>query len=269
MKSLLKVSGHINYYRLLNQNASAIKSAAILLAGALDVFSAGHFHQKKWHKVTCNACNWQGRKFLNFYVGYGYIYRNAICPHCYSQPRHRAYYAYLKKLLSSIDREVKVLHFAPEEYITQLLKSYSNVDYLSVDIDPSRAMRKEDITKLSFKDESFDIIICIHVFEHINDDKAAMREVYRVLKTDGQAVLDVPIDINRATTFEDPTITSSEARTKAYWFWDHVRLYGMDFKDKLAAVGFKVTEDEYVASLGQEFADKHGIENNTNYLCTK
>ncbi len=269
MKRLLRASGHINYYRLLNQNASIIKSASVLLAGTIEVISAGHFGQKKWQKVTCNVCNWQGRKFLNFYVGYDHIYRNAVCPNCYSQPRHRAYYVYLKQMLSNLDKKVKVLHFAPEGYITDLLRSYKNIDYLSVDIDPHKAMRKEDITKLSFRDESFDIIICIHVFEHIDDDKTAMREVYRVLKKGGQALLDVPINVNSETTFEDPTITSPEARTKAYWQWDHVRLYGLDFKDKLAAAGFDVTEDNYICSLGEAFADKHGFEISPNYLCTK
>jgi len=150
-----------------------------------------------------------------------------------------------------------------------VLTSYKNIDYLSVDIDHTKAMRKEDITNLSFKNDSFDVIICMHVFEHIDDDRKAMEEVFRVLKTGGKALLDVPIDVTRESTYEDFSITSPEDRTREFWQWDHVRLYGMDYKAKLENVGFIVAEDYYVKSMGTEFTRRHGMETIPSYLCTK
>jgi SAM-dependent methyltransferase len=143
------------------------------------------------------------------------------------------------------------------------------VEYLSVDIDYRKAMRKEDITDLSFNDESFDLIICIHVLEHILDDNRAMREIYRVLKRDGCALLDVPIDRSNPRTYEDYSITKPEARAQAFWQWDHVRLYGLDYKEKLGLVGFHVKEDFYIKSLGEANMARYGMESGPSYLCFK
>lgn len=233
-----------------------------------DCVRAYHFGLTRLKRVKCNICEWKGRKFLDYYGDFGHIYRDAECPSCKSHPRHRYISMYIKMLMDN-DRPLKLLHFAPEISLSNLFKSYNNINYLSVDIDPSRAMQEETISNLSFVSGSFDVVICIHVLEHIPDDKKAISELYRVLADDGFAILDVPIDYNRAITLEDSSIKTPEERAKTYWQSDHVRLYGRDFSQRLENVGFKVKVDEYISSLNDEIIRYHGLEKNPIYFCTK
>lgn len=221
-----------------------------------------------YRKVQCNICGWRGQKFLDWDGGYGHVYPNAECPGCESHPRHRALDIYLRKIIPT-DRPLQVLHFSPEKSLRALLQSYKNIEYLSVDIDPAKAMRKEDITGLSFPDKSFDMVICLHVLEHVPADRKAMTELLRVLREDGFALIDVPIDYNRKETYEDSSITTPEARTKAFWQQDHVRLYGQDFPKKLEAAGFKVKIDRSIEALGPAKVEFHGLHKNPIFYCTK
>lgn len=264
---LVRTSQHINYNRLSTTSFSPAKRLALLAAGVMEAARCQALLKRR-AKVECNLCGWQGRSFINFYTGYGHVYPKAVCPSCYSHPRHRSYAFSLEKLLNSNGKK-KVLHFSPERMITEIICSYADIDYLSVDIDHTKAMRKEDITALSFPSNSFDYIVCVHVFEHISDDRKAMDEVYRVLKPGGVALLDVPIDHNREETYEDWSITSPEERTKAFWQWDHVRLYGRDYPQKLRAVGFSVKEDQLISHLPEHQRTRFGLEAEPNYLCTK
>jgi len=112
-------------------------------------------------------------------------------------------------------------------------------DYLSVDIDGSKAMRRADITKLDFPDNHFDAIVCNHVLEHVPSDRLAMSELYRVLKPDGGwASLQVPR--TESLTDEDPAIIDPQERLKRFNQEDHVRLYGKDYFDRLREAGFRV-----------------------------
>lgn len=219
-------------------------------------------------RVVCNICGWKGKKFADFDCGYGRIYADAECPDCHAHPRHRAFYYFLNSALPR-DREIRVLHFAPEEIIEKTFRQYENIDYLSVDIDPDRAMQQEDITRLSFEDDAFDVLFCSHVLEHVENDKSAMRELLRVLKPGGLGVLDVPIDWSREETYQDPSITSPEDRTHAYWQHDHLRLYGRDFPLKLKAAGFSVTEYKLADHMNEKTRRLHGTGNKTLYLCSK
>lgn len=219
-------------------------------------------------KVECNICGWRGWNFHDVDCGYGHIYREASCPVCKSQHRHRAFYHFLDEAIPK-DRKIKLLHFAPEQCIQKKFYEYGNIDYLSVDIDETRAMKKEDITNLSFDDNSFDMIFCSHVLEHIEDDKKAMDELYRVLKKGGLAVLDVPLDYSLEETYEDKTITSPEGRTKAFLQHDHLRLYGRDFPVRLSASGFNVEKYELKEHLKIEKVALYGTGNKIIYSCTK
>jgi SAM-dependent methyltransferase len=219
-------------------------------------------------KVKCNICGWRGEKFADVNCGFGHIYRDAVCPGCNSHPRHRSLQLYFQQLIPA-GKPLRLLHFAPEPCLTSLLRSFKGIDYLSVDIDPAKAMQKEDITRLSFRDQSFDVIICIHVLEHIEDDHKAMKEILRVLNTGGFAVLDVPIDYTRERTYEDSSIQSPEARTKAFWQDDHVRLYGRDFSKRLEEAGLSVKEDQYIKSLGRKSIRTHGLQPTPFFLCTR
>ncbi len=206
--------------------------------------------KSQW-QVECPACGWKGPEFLP-----NSLRPNARCPKCDSKERHRLYFLYLKEHIPA-NRSIRVLHFAPEKIITRLFKSFNNVEYLSADLDPNKAMTQEDITNTSFESNSFDIIFCAHVLEHIPDDIKAMRELFRVLKPGGFAILQVPIKdiyngrvINK--TYEDFSITDPKKREHVFGQHDHVRIYGRDFKDRLENAGFKVNIEKYADKIGQD-----------------
>jgi ubiquinone/menaquinone biosynthesis C-methylase UbiE len=116
------------------------------------------------------------------------------------------------------------------------------------------------LTAIQYPDNSFDAIYCSHVLEHIPDDRAAMRELFRVLKPGGWAILQVPLDSTRETTYEDPSITSFEARERAYWQADHVRLYGRDYTAKLESTGFRVRVDWFVKTFTEGQIHRFGLD---------
>ncbi|HRJ28192.1 MAG TPA: class I SAM-dependent methyltransferase [Cyclobacteriaceae bacterium] len=214
----------------------------------------------KKRNVKCPCCGWTGPRFLH----HGLERRpNSRCPKCDSLERFRLYYLYLKKTLPA-DKPIRVLHFAPEKIISKVFMSYPNVDYLSVDINPAKAMQKEDITNLSFADHSFDLIFCSHVLEHIPDDRKAMREIKRVLKPDGLAILLVPImDSYKGRkiekTYEDFSITDPKQREMAFGQHDHVRIYARDFNERLEEAGFNVTIDKFVESLSIHDVERYAL----------
>jgi SAM-dependent methyltransferase len=243
-------------------------SLIIFLLSALFIFLLAIEFLLLVFPVKCNICGWRGRRFYDNDCGYGHIYKKSTCLGCFSQPRHRAFVFYFKKIVPK-DKPLKLLHFAPEPFVAKFLQSYQALDYLSVDIDQDKAMKKEDITNLSFGDSSFDIIICSHVLEHVINDNKAMRELFRILKPGGFAIIDVPIDYSRAETYEDFNITSPEKRTEVFWQFDHLRLYGRDFPDKLRQAGFKVTVDHFISSLSYWKKKHFGLLDEPTYFCEK
>jgi SAM-dependent methyltransferase len=211
-------------------------------------------------KVECPFCGWQGPSFLPNGID---VRQNARCPKCDSLERHRLYYLYLKNVIPA-DRRVKVLHFAPEKILTRLFQSFRNVDYLSADLDPTKAMVKQDITAITYPEASFDIIFCSHVLEHIPDDLLALRELRRVLKPNGFAILQVPVkDIFNGRvidkTYEDFTITDPRERENAFGQHDHVRVYGRDFKDRIEKAGFNVRIDKFAESLDPALIKRYAL----------
>lgn len=211
-------------------------------------------------KVECPFCGWKGQSFLPNGLE---VRKNSRCPKCDSLERHRLYYLYLKENLPT-DRTVKTLHFAPEKILTGLFKSLGNIDYLSADLNPSKAMIKQDITNITFPDNTFDFIFCSHVLEHVPDDHKAMKELHRVLKPNGFAILQVPIKSNFngreiVKTYEDFSITDPKEREKAFGQHDHVRVYGRDFKERLEKAGFTVRLDKYVEQVGPEKTERFAL----------
>jgi SAM-dependent methyltransferase len=162
-----------------------------------------------------------------------------------------------------------VLHVAPgpEDLLRRRLLTQKRITYLSIDIDPSRAMRQEDLTRLSFPDDAFDLIICVHVLEHIDDDASAIRELRRVLKPGGLSLIMVPIDGTRTETYEDPTIVTPEQRERAYWYHDHRRLYGCDFRSRLERGGFVVRANGFMGSLRNEVLERHALLTSEELSC--
>ena len=127
-----------------------------------------------------------------------------------------------------------------------------NLDYVSADWASPRAKLKMDVTDIQCEDNTFDVILTNHVLEHVPDDRKAMRELHRVLKPGGFAILQSPLNKKFEKTYEDPSITDPKERRKAFGQEDHVRVYGRDYKERLEEAGFFVRADPYVKELGPE-----------------
>lgn len=197
------------------------------------------------------------RKFLPY--GYGKQRNNVLSPSTLSLERHRLLWLYLERettFFSSSEKK-SLLHFAPEQAFYERFKLQKNLEYTTTDIVSPLADVKADICQLPFQDNSFDFIFCNHVLEHIKDDAKAMKELYRVLKPGGMGIFQIPQDLNRATTFADDSITDPKERAKVFGQYDHVRIYGRDYFDKLRKAGFVVYEEDYTKKLTQEEIDKY------------
>jgi ubiquinone/menaquinone biosynthesis C-methylase UbiE len=150
------------------------------------------------------------------------------------------------------------------------MESYVPVDKLSLGNFYIPGTINMDITSINFPDSKFDVIICNHVLEHIENDKLAMKELFRVLKPGGWAVLLVPIDKNRTITYEDHTIVNPKQREKIFGQYDHVRIYGIDYKDRLSSAGFKVEIQDYVSKFSEEDIFKYGFQRGEDiFICYK
>ncbi|WP_179022305.1 class I SAM-dependent methyltransferase [Winogradskyella forsetii] len=197
------------------------------------------------------------RKFLPY--GYGKQRPNILSPSTLSLERHRLLWLYLKNETNFFSEHLKVLHFAPEQCFLNRFKRLKNLDYTTTDLLSPIADVKADICDLPFEDNSYDVLLCNHVLEHIPDDTKAMQELYRVMKPGGYGIFQIPQDLNRAVTFEDDTITDKKERARIFGQYDHVRIYGRDYFDKLRSIGFKVEEIDYTSILSNEDIDKYRL----------
>lgn len=194
------------------------------------------------------------RKFLPY--GYENQRENALSPSTLSLERHRLLWLYLKEETDFFTTQKKVLHMAPEQCFLSVFKKQKNLDYITADLFSPIADVKADILNLPFDDNSFDVVFCNHVLEHITDDTKAMQELYRVLKPNGMGIFQIPQDLSRATTFEDDSITDKKERAKIFGQYDHVRVYGRDYFDKLRSIGFKVDEVDYTKKIAPEMVER-------------
>jgi len=192
------------------------------------------------------------RKFLPY--GYGKQRENALSPSTLSLERHRLMWLFLNDETNffTSTKKLKVLHIAPEQCFLDIFRNQKNLAYITSDLESPIADVKADICDLPFKDNEFDVVFCNHVLEHIPEDYKAMQELYRVLKKGGFGVFQIPQDLNRATTFEDDAITDKKQRAEIFGQYDHVRVYGRDYFDKLRAVGFRVDEVDYTKKIAPE-----------------
>ena len=222
-----------------------------------------------------------GKSFKIFLpYGYGNQRNNVLSPSTLSLERHRLLWLYLqnetdffqsklnsestisnnKRIIlrgSETSSALKVLHFAPEQEFYKRFKKQTNIDYTTTDLLSPLADVKADICNLPFEDNAYDIIFCNHVLEHIPNDTNAMQELYRVLKPGGMGIFQIPQDLSRATTFSDDSITNQKERAKIFGQYDHVRVYGRDYFDKLRSIGFKVIEEDYTSKISPELVEKY------------
>jgi ubiquinone/menaquinone biosynthesis C-methylase UbiE len=149
------------------------------------------------------------------------------------------------------------------------LRTYKNIQYVTGDLYEPGVTTCMDITALPFPDNSFDVVYCSHVFEHIPDDRHAIRECLRVLKPSGWAILLVPITAER--TFEDPSISDPKERIRLFGQDDHVRRYGPDYVDRLYEAGFSVEISQVADLFSAEDATRMGLTADSGeiYFCTK
>lgn len=229
------------------------------------------FHPPK----ECPICGYKG---IDFRPYPHLIHKEVMCPSCWGQERHRAVWLYLEENPHLLEKGNKVLHFAPENLFYDLFKS-KNLEYHPVDLylDNPHVEEKMDIQDIQYEDDYFDFIYCSHILEHVPDDRKAMKELLRVLKPNGIAVIMVPINgvvydlpFDESKTYEDENINTPEAREKYYGQHDHVRLYGADFKERLLESGFTIKSDDFIKKLGVETIERYALlRNESLFECTK
>ncbi len=202
-----------------------------------------------YRRFYCPVCHTWDREFLTF----GLIRRpNARCPTCQSLERHRLVWCFFQRCTDLLQPpRKKMLHFAAEAMIASHLSRLDHLEYITADL-LLPAMVKVDITNIQFADQTFDVVYCSHVLEHVPDDRQAMRECYRILKAGGWAVFMVPLF--SAPTIEDPSITDPKERERLFGQIDHVRKYGPDFEDRLKDAGFAVVRYTADAVAGADRA---------------
>lgn len=233
------------------------------------------------HKYECPFCKGHFSTFLpaglnipvlkeKQVIGGGYRL-NSTCPRCYSGDRERLIYLYLKKEKQYVfSASIKLLHVAPEQNLAVKLKSNPNINYISADLNSPMADIQMDITDIKQSDDTYDVIICNHVLEHINDDSRAMTELFRVLKKGGFAILQVPISYSIEKTLEDSSIKRPEDRELVYGQRDHVRIYGSDYKLRLEKAGFSVIEHRFAEDMEPQTVSKFGLlKEERIFVCSK
>ena len=211
------------------------------------------------NKVSCPICQSHYRTFLP----YGRINprSNALCPNCQSLERHRLIWLYLKSKTNFFSTSLTILHIAPEACFMPRFEKQHADGYITADIESPLAKVKMDIHKIPFDKETFDAVLCNHVLEHVENDKAALLEINRILKPGGWAILQVPFFSPVPDhTFEDNKITDVEERERIFGQRDHVRKYGKDYGQRISENGFDVIEDDFVNTFSKEEQQNFGLQ---------
>jgi len=194
--------------------------------------------------VFCPCCLKRFGRFMDFSVVPGHIkeryintYKNSMCPYCASKARHRIVCHYFDANKQTIPQN-DILMFGPEFSIRKWLNR-NGFRYQTADLFDRTADLKIDIQNIPFPDESYKLIICNHVLEHVQDYKVALRELKRVLHRDGFLEITVPTDRRLETVYEDPSVKEDD-RANHFGQHDHLRLFGNDFENILKEFGFLV-----------------------------
>ena len=195
---------------------------------------------------------------------------NALAPDSMSLERHRLMWLFLKEKTNFFKDKLKFLHIAPEYCFIKIFKKMKNIDYTTGDLISPWADVKMDVHNIPFDKETFDVVICNHVLEHVEDDNKVMQEFFRVMKPGGWGIFQVPIDRKNPKTEEDKNITDPKERERLYWQNDHLRLYGRDYGKKLSSVGFNVVESNFVNNLDPKLVERYALpKGEIIYWCKK
>lgn len=232
------------------------RAARALVPGRIrpQLFGAVRSAQHRGHRVYCALCEGEFD---------GFIPHRAIapgrCPRCGSLERHRLLIGFLREHTDLFSAQLSVLHIAPEYGLQRRLRKLGNLDYRSADLDSALAMDKVDILNMPYRDNSFQVVLCNHVLEHVADDRRALHEIRRVLVPDGRAIITSPIDEELDETLEDPVVTSPEERDAVFGQSDHLRRYGRDFAGRVAAEGFAVDVVSYIDEFEAHEITRQGL----------
>lgn len=216
---------------------SVLKKNERLLRGAMSMGYRGHTHQ-------CNICGFKMKKFVLLDNG------NKLCPKCGSLPRNRRLWQLIEKEI----KNKKILHFSPSKSISNKIREL-NSNYTTSDYEGEFESEKHyDIQAIDEADDTYDMIICFHVLEHIPDDRAAMRELYRVLKANGNVYIQTPF--KEGEIYENPEITTPKDRLEHFGQSDHLRIYSAQgLANRLNEVGFGTK----ILSFDEESNNYHGF----------
>lgn len=221
--------------------------------------------------VQCPVCGARYRKFMPY--GYVETRPNALCPRCLALERHRLLWLWFTRNTDILSTAPKLLHIAPEVCLMRRFKKiYAGAkadNYVTADLESPLAKVKMDVQDIPFADGTFDVVFCNHILEHVVDDRLAMREMYRVMRSGGWGVMLSPVDESRETTFEDDSITDPEERTRIFGQYDHRRVYGRDYAGRLREAGFEVEETDYFAALTPEEQKLYGLRREILYIVRK
>ncbi len=220
------------------------------------------------NNVRCNIC---GRNYSSFIAYLGRI--NAQCPDCGSLERTRLIYRFITEL-GLVNVSTKLLHVAPEKCLHDVFRRQLGSNYMPVDkFEPGyrypAGTQNMDITDIPLGDNSIDMVMAIHVLEHIPDDAKAIREIYRVLKPRGVAILQVPYDADRQVTYEDASINTPEARKQHFGQTDHVRIYGVDYIKRFVAPGFTIEYADYAQQISETDKERYVFKQEEIFLLRK
>ena len=214
----------------------------------------------KGNNFFCPICKFKASKFLPYgkdyeaikkfeIIGMGFR-KNAICPNCFSKDRERLFFLFLQKLINekSINYSSKIIHFSPEPSLERnfFRKNFSN--YFTADIIKNKSDFIIDLQNFNFEEKNFDLVICNHVLEHIEDDNIALENIYSILKPGGLAILQVPLSTIIDIDFKKEGVASDIERLKFYGQSDHVRIYSeKNFLQKIKKIGFSINVNEMIS----------------------
>jgi len=220
--------------------------------------------------VECPLCGRRYRKFLPY--GYVVSRENALCPHCLALERHRLLWLWIERESDLPATRPRLLHIAPEVCLRRKFdRLYRDLPgrYVTADLESPLAALHFDVQRIPLPDDSFDALICNHLLEHVADDRQALRELHRILRPGGRGILLSPVERSRAATFEDDTITDPAERTRIFGQYDHRRIYGRDYIDRLREAGFRAEEIDYAARFTPEERRRYGLPDDRIYLVEK
>lgn len=220
-------------------------------------------------RVRCPLCGWSFRHFIE--GGRSLRRKDAgYCPRCNSKVRHRWLWMQLAPTLQEHDAStLDLLHVAPAHASHRALTRLPFGSHVTVDVEPSRRTTVvADITSAGLRASAFDLVICMHVLEHVDDDIAAIAELHRVVRPTGLVAIGVPVRVD-TSTIEDPNVTDPRDRAELFGEPDHRRWYGTDIVERLETAGFAV-QAELTDRAAPEIVERYGLKPGEGlFLCRR